>query len=283
MSKKELSLAIYALLQLREREAHLLALHLQHVVATDLEPDQDEVSGEGESYDPSGDKEIQTPHTYLTYSITQKSHHHPHVEGENLQQDQEAGARLVEQRSRSNVNWEIVTRKHTAAMLEEEAVESEKEPDTSEDDDSGQPHPQPSNCSYSPSSFTGGPSKKPYVQTSSHQKVNTISDLLAHNSVFSEEEGNGDENTRMIDDDDRNKSLPSGDVLQEKAKESVSLKKKNTVLEDQEVEVGVDVGDSMDTPISSNTSKWKAKVNLSEFSTPQVSRVVGSCTSRTKA
>ncbi|KAG2073089.1 hypothetical protein BDR04DRAFT_1152709 [Suillus decipiens] len=87
MSKKELSLAIYALLQLREREAHLLALCLQHAVATDLEPDQDEVSGEGESYDPSGDEEIQTPHTYLTRSITQKLHHRPHVEGENLQQD----------------------------------------------------------------------------------------------------------------------------------------------------------------------------------------------------
>ncbi|KAG2071285.1 hypothetical protein BDR04DRAFT_1154448 [Suillus decipiens] len=120
MSKKELSLAIYALLQLREREVHLLALHLQHVVATDLEPDQDEVSGEGESYDPSGDEEIQTPHTYLTCSIAQKSHHRPHVEGENLQQDQEAGAGLAEQRSRPKrkckcngtalqaaVNWEI--------------------------------------------------------------------------------------------------------------------------------------------------------------------------------
>ncbi|KAG1800743.1 uncharacterized protein HD556DRAFT_1304758 [Suillus plorans] len=117
LSEKELSLAIYALLQLRERDAHLLALRLQHAVATDLELDQDE----GESYDPSGEQEFQTHHYHcLTRSIAHRSRHHPYVEGENLDEGQEVGAGIAEPRSKPKrkckcngaalqaaVNWEI--------------------------------------------------------------------------------------------------------------------------------------------------------------------------------
>ncbi|KAG1800755.1 uncharacterized protein HD556DRAFT_1304770 [Suillus plorans] len=144
----------------------------------------------------------------------------------------------------------------------EEEMESEKEPDISEDDNVSPPPSEPRNHSHtrtSPPSLIGGPSKKPHLQTLSRQKVNTISDLLAHNGFSLEEEGG---------------VVPSRDEQEEQDTEvNVSLKKrKNTVLEDQEVEVGDD-GDSRNTPTSGRTSNWKAKVNLSEFSTPHVRHI----------
>lgn len=137
----------------------------------------------------------------------------------------------------------IVTRKYTAAMLQKEKVESEKEPDISEDNDVFPPPSEPSNHSYtktSPPSLIGGSFKKLYLQTPFHQKVNTISDLLAHNGLSSEEEG-GSDNTRMVEDEDRNECspsvVPSGDIQEKQDSEAnISLKKrKNLVLEDQEV------------------------------------------------